>query len=103
MNGELDLILQQVDRSPLPIEIMEKQEVRNMVGAAMASLRPAYRVVLHLKYASGLSVKEIADRIGKTPKAVESTLTRAREAFQKIFKLIVKGHLELADEGGSLG
>ena len=73
-----------------------------MVGAAMASLQPAYRLVLDLKYVSGLSVKEIAERLQKTPKAVESSLTRAREAFQKVFKLIVKGHLELAGEGGSL-
>ena len=99
VNGELDLLLQQVDRSPLPLEIIEKQEVRNMVGAAMASLQPAYRRVLDLKYVSGLPVKEIAAKLNKTPKAVESMLTRARDAFQKVFKLIVKGHIELAEQG----
>ncbi|MEW6359253.1 MAG: RNA polymerase sigma factor [Planctomycetota bacterium] len=99
VDGDLDLLLQQVDRSPLPLEVIEKDEVRNMVGAAMASLQPAYRLVLDLKYISGLPVKEIADQLNKTPKAVESTLTRAREAFQKVFKLIVKGHIELAGEG----
>lgn len=99
VNGDIDLILQQVDQSPPPLEVIEKEEVRNMVGAAMASLQPAYRLALELKYASGLSVKEIADRIGKTPKAVESTLTRARETFEKVFTLIVKGYTRLAEEG----
>lgn len=101
VNGEIDLILQQVDRSPLPEEILEREEVRHMVGAAMASLQPVYRQVLDLKYLSGLPVKDIAAQLGKTPKAVESMLTRAREAFQKVFKLIVKGHVQLANEGGS--
>jgi len=99
VNGELDLLLQQVDRSPLPLEIMEKEEVRNMVGAAMASLQPTYRRVLDLKYATGLPVKDIAAQLNKTPKAVESMLTRARDAFQRVFKLIVKGHIELAGQG----
>jgi RNA polymerase sigma-70 factor (ECF subfamily) len=41
-----------------------------------------YGQVLEWKYIEGLSVKEIADKLGIAPKAAESTLTRARNAFR---------------------
>ncbi len=55
------------------------------VGAGLAALPEAYREVLLAKYEDGLSVAEIAGRRGSTPKAVESLLTRARNAFKKVY------------------
>lgn len=49
-----------------------------------------YRQALELKYIEGLRVPQIAQRMGMTFKACESTLTRAREA------------LRAASEGGEL-
>ena len=48
-----------------------------------------YGDVLEWKYIHGLSVKEIARRIGRGPKAAESLLTRAREAFRDGFCTLV--------------
>jgi len=42
-----------------------------------------YGDVLEWKYAHGLSVAEIASRLGTSIKAAESTLTRARLAFRE--------------------
>ena len=41
--------------------------------------------MLEWKYIHGLSMQEIASRLGATAKAVESLLTRAREAFRQGF------------------
>lgn len=46
------------------------------------------------KYTDGLSVKQIAERLGTSPKAVESLLTRARQAFRD-------GFASLAGSSGS--
>ena len=53
------------------------------VTATLAALPETYREVLAAKYCDGLAVTEIAAASGRTPKAVESLLTRAREAFRK--------------------
>ena len=50
---------------------------------ALALLHPRHQEVLQLKYIDGLSVRETADRLQTTEKAVESRLTRARESFRK--------------------
>lgn len=55
------------------------------VAVALAGLPDTYRDVLRAKYAEGHSVAEIAAACDKTPKAVESLLTRARAAFRKAF------------------
>ena len=38
-----------------------------------------------------MSMAEIARRLGRSPKAVESLLTRAREAFRESFSLLSGG------------
>lgn len=54
----------------------------NQVAAAMTALDDEQRLVLEWKYLEGLSVRVIAERLGKTEKAVESILFRARKAFR---------------------
>ena len=58
---------------------MEQVEQRSVVRAAMLVLPDDRRKVLLWKYLEGLSVETIAIRIGRTAKAVESLLSRARE------------------------
>jgi RNA polymerase sigma-70 factor (ECF subfamily) len=55
------------------------------VAAALAALPPRYESVLRAKYLDGLSVAAIAAETGETPKAVESLLTRARQAFRDAY------------------
>jgi RNA polymerase sigma factor (sigma-70 family) len=53
-----------------------------LVHMALELLPEHYRHVLSWKYFDELSVKEIAAKLGVGPKAAESTLTRARQAFR---------------------
>lgn len=59
-----------------------RQEIRRLVQATVDALPGHYGDVLEWKYVDGLTVKDIAGRMGIGPKAVESLLTRAREAFR---------------------
>jgi RNA polymerase sigma-70 factor, ECF subfamily len=54
------------------------------VAAALASLSDRHEAVLRAKYLDGLSVAEIAINWNESPKAIESLLTRAREAFRQL-------------------
>ena len=87
-DAEIDAVLAQVDREPLPDWVLEQAETQELVGATLSSLPPDYRDVLIDKYLNDRSVSEIAGRIGKGTKAAESTLHRARLAFGKIFQLL---------------
>lgn len=89
-DSEIDAILSEVSREPLPDAVLEKQETRDLVGATLSSLSPDYRRALIEKYVEGRSTAEIAGRVGKSEKAAESTLTRARVAFARVFELLAK-------------
>jgi RNA polymerase sigma-70 factor (ECF subfamily) len=56
------------------------------ITAALAALPEHYEEVLRAKYVDAESVNEIAAARGMSPKAVESLLTRAREAFRAAFE-----------------
>lgn len=57
------------------------RDLRRLVQATLDALPQRYGDVLEWKYVEGLSVKEIAARLEASPKAAESLLTRARNAF----------------------
>jgi RNA polymerase sigma-70 factor (ECF subfamily) len=59
-----------------------RQQVHRVVEATLDALPGHYGEVLEWKYLDGHSVQEIARRLGLGPKAAESLLTRAREAFR---------------------
>ncbi len=52
----------------------------------LASLPERYETVLRAKYAEQYTVAEIARRWGRSPKAIESLLTRARTAFRTAWR-----------------
>lgn len=64
----------------------EQQEQAVLVSLAIRQLPEGYAELLEEKYLERLSVKEIARRKKMTEKAVESALSRAREAFRRIFQ-----------------
>lgn len=70
------------DVSALPEDVLEQVEQRSVVRAAMLVLSDDRREALLWKYVEGLSVEAIAIRMGRTAKAVESLLTRAREQMR---------------------
>jgi len=68
-----------------PDEKLEKEELRKEVRKVLAALTKGYQEILRLKYIDGASVNQIAKNLKITFKAAESRLTRAREAFRKIW------------------
>ncbi len=61
-------------------------DTAELVSLALTSLSPAYQEAITAKYAEGLTVAEMAERSGKSPKAVESLMSRARAAFRREYK-----------------
>jgi RNA polymerase sigma-70 factor (ECF subfamily) len=88
--GDIDAILARISSEPLPEWVIERRETKDLVGATLSSLPPEYRRALVEKYVEGRSVAEIAAQGGKSAKATESTLTRARLSFARVFELLAK-------------
>jgi RNA polymerase sigma-70 factor (ECF subfamily) len=66
-----------------PEEELLKKELRKEVKKTLSRLTEGYAQVLRLKYYQDLNMEQIAQKLGMTVKAVESRLSRAREAFRK--------------------
>lgn len=64
---------------------LDRLEITARVHAALDQLPERYAATLEWKYLDDLSVKEIARRLATSPKAAESLLARAREAFRRCF------------------
>ena len=69
-------------RQPQPDSLIESAETRQVVNEALAKLPWDYRQVLILKYVEEMSVLEISQIMGRSPKSVEGLLTRSRKALQ---------------------
>lgn len=89
-DSEIDAILARVASEPLPDEVLEQRETRDLVGATLSSLTPEYRRALLDKYVEGRSVAEMASADGRGIKAAESHLHRARTAFARVFELLAR-------------
>ncbi|MHC4780797.1 MAG: RNA polymerase sigma factor [Planctomycetota bacterium] len=72
------------DDGPMPGEALESREAGLAVTRGLALVGAEVRELLLLKYRDGLSMKEIAGRLGASVEAVNSRLQRAREAFKKV-------------------
>jgi RNA polymerase sigma-70 factor, ECF subfamily len=94
-DSEIDAILAEISREPLPDQVLDRKETRDLVGATLSSLPPEYADALVKKYVEGRSVAEIAAGRGKGEKAIESILTRARTAFARVFELLARKRGEL--------
>ena len=71
-----------------PALLAGREQVRDTIRAALDYLPAPYADILEWKYVRDLSVAEIAKRLGRSAKATESLLTRAREAFRETFTLL---------------
>jgi RNA polymerase sigma-70 factor, ECF subfamily len=74
------------DDAVVPDDVVEHLEQADVVQASLLALPPERRQVLIDKYVEELSVNQIAAKIGKSPKAVESLLSRAREQFRALLR-----------------
>ena len=66
-------------------QVWSEHELRSAVESALAELPGEQRIVLVLRYLDQLSVREIASAIGRSEKATESLLSRAREVFRRAY------------------
>lgn len=66
--------------------LLERQETRRTVRAAIDQLPESYRVVLILRDIEERSTQEAADALGLTPNAVKVRLHRARQALSALLR-----------------
>lgn len=62
-----------------------QHELRSGVETALATLPGEQRIVMTLRYLDEMPVREIATTIGRSEKATESLLSRARDAFRRAY------------------
>jgi RNA polymerase sigma-70 factor (ECF subfamily) len=74
---------------PNPVAELERRELSRLVRVALDHLPLRYGKVLEWKYLQELPVADIAGRLGVSPKAAESLLTRARQAFRDGFGTLI--------------
>jgi len=70
---------------PLPGEVLERAETRDLVHMAVAHLPEQYRNALTRKYVDGESLETLASELGISVDAAKSLLARARRAFRDTF------------------
>lgn len=62
---------------------LDREELRSKTWRVMSSLPEQYRLVLIWRYWEKVAARDMALRTGKTEKAIERLLARAREQFRK--------------------
>jgi len=70
--------------------VLEREELRAAVQAAIAKLPDNYRIVLQLRDIEELSTAETADALGTTANVVKIRLHRARQALRKMLDQTMK-------------
>lgn len=85
VDKELLKIYAKIELEPFHDELLRREETQRLVNMTMTQLPPHYREALEAKYVAGHSVRDIAALHSISEKAVESLLSRARQAFRVAF------------------
>ena len=93
LDQELLGLYAKLETAPFDDDLLQREETRDLVNATMAQLPDHYREALEEKYVQGKSQREMAQRRQLSEKALESQLTRARNAFRVTF-LALSRHLQ---------
>lgn len=72
-----------LDGGHLPEDMLIRQDLRDAIRSVLTGLSARHREVLVAKYVNDMTVAEIAAETELSAKAVESVLSRAREAFRE--------------------
>ncbi len=70
-----------------PTLALETAETRARVLVILEQLPQKQRLILEWKYAEGMRVREIAERLNETEKGIEASLYRARREFRRCYEL----------------
>jgi RNA polymerase sigma-70 factor (ECF subfamily) len=84
---------QVVDSAPSPLELIEQEETKSAVHAAINELPPQYRWVITLFHLNELSYDEIAQVMEVQIGTVKTHLFRARELLKSKLKAFVEGKM----------
>jgi RNA polymerase sigma-70 factor (ECF subfamily) len=83
--GEDDLVPREIeDWGPSPEQRFAQSELRDILGAALKQLAPAYRIVFWLRDVEELSTEETARLLGLSIPGVKARLSRARLRLRNI-------------------
>jgi len=77
-------------KEDMPPDILQSQELATLVRVALKDLSPDYQTLLLAKYVDNQPVEYIAGHMNCSQVAIRSKLARARKAFRKIFKKIIR-------------
>jgi RNA polymerase sigma-70 factor (ECF subfamily) len=75
-------VWERMEYEPLPEDVLQHSELRAGIVRALWNLPAEYREALTARYAEGTDVAALARRIGRSYKATESMLSRARAALR---------------------
>ncbi len=81
--------------TPVPDEIITQRATRVLVITALAELPGDYRFALLERYIHERSVTEISNLLGRSYKATESLLSRARTALRRALESLEEKHGEI--------
>lgn len=81
---------------PLPGDVLERAETRDLVHMAVANLPEQYRTALTRKYIDGESLESLSRELGISVDATKSLLARARRAFRDTFATLSANLSEVA-------
>jgi RNA polymerase sigma-70 factor (ECF subfamily) len=81
---------------PLPGEVLERAETRDLVHMAVANLPEQYKTALTRKYVDGESLETLAGELGISVDATKSLLARARRAFRDTFATLSANFSEVS-------
>ena len=90
IDHSLAQVYQALADEPLPGDVLERVETRDLVNMAIAHLPENYRQVLARKYVDGEPLETLAGELGMSVDAVKSLLARARRAFRDTFAALGK-------------
>jgi len=82
--------------TPLPGEVLERAETRDLVHMAVANLPDQYKTALTRKYVDGESLETLAGELGISVDATKSLLARARRAFRDTFATLSANFSEVS-------
>ena len=85
-NADVEQIPEPADGAPDAETAIHRNEVNDMLEAAMARLPDQQRVAVVLSYHDNMSNAEIADVMETTVSAVESLLKRGRQQLRKLLR-----------------
>ena len=88
IDHSLGQIFAALAEAPLPGEVLQRNETRDLVHMAIANLPETYRTALTRKYIDGDSTEQLAAALGLSPEAAKSLLARARRAFRQAFSAL---------------